>query len=215
MLATQYFVGTNVPHDFVEAARLLRLAAEQGNAIGQYSLGMLYATGKGVTQDFAEAASWNGKAADQGDKRAQKIQASLLAMAQKQRPSPPAQSTVQAQPQPTRSPRELSPAEKWKKNLLTVGMVAAVIVLLILTNGNVLLFALAAIPLLIVATLVWAAGGAVAESLWGCRVGAKEIAIGVCIVVVGLFVLGKGCANATQNAIPEDDDPASHGWNRL
>jgi uncharacterized protein len=41
-------------------------AAEQGNAIGQFSIGMTYWTGQGVPQDYAAAAIWFRKAAEQG-----------------------------------------------------------------------------------------------------------------------------------------------------
>ena len=50
-----------VPEDAAEAVRWYRLAAEQGNAITQSSLGLMYATGKGVT-----AYAWLNIAAAQG-----------------------------------------------------------------------------------------------------------------------------------------------------
>src|SRR5437870_3839854 len=40
-------------------------AADQGNALAQYGLGLAYAGGKGVPQDYTEAAKWFRKSADQ------------------------------------------------------------------------------------------------------------------------------------------------------
>ena len=48
-----------------------RHAAEQGEAIAQSNLGVMYATGRGVPQDDAEAVRWYRLAAEQGDARAQ------------------------------------------------------------------------------------------------------------------------------------------------
>ena len=53
--------------DYAEAAKLFRKAADQGNAGGQYCLGLMYANGQGVPQDYAEAVALYLKAADQGD----------------------------------------------------------------------------------------------------------------------------------------------------
>ena len=47
-----------------------RKAAEQGNAIAQYT-SAAYAQGRGVPQDYAQAVSWYRKAAEQGDADAQ------------------------------------------------------------------------------------------------------------------------------------------------
>jgi uncharacterized protein len=66
-----YFLGQGVPQDSAEAARWYRKAADQGDAISEYILGVLYDEGQGVTQDYAEAARWFRKAADQGDADAQ------------------------------------------------------------------------------------------------------------------------------------------------
>lgn len=54
-----------------EAARWFRKAAEQGNAEGQFYLGVMYARGRGVPHDFSQAAHWFQKAADQGHAGAQ------------------------------------------------------------------------------------------------------------------------------------------------
>ena len=53
-----YATGTGVPQDFTEAARWHRLAADQGDAAGQFNLGVMYATGTRVLQDYTEAARW-------------------------------------------------------------------------------------------------------------------------------------------------------------
>lgn len=49
-----------------DAARYFLLAANQGNADGQYGLGSLHAAGEGVAKDPAAARSWIEKAAAQG-----------------------------------------------------------------------------------------------------------------------------------------------------
>ena len=48
-----------------------RLAAEQGNAYGQFNLGVMYANGQGVVQDNAEAVKLYRLAAEQGYASAQ------------------------------------------------------------------------------------------------------------------------------------------------
>jgi len=55
----------------IESARWYRLAAEQGEAKAQYSLGAMYHDGKGVSQDYQEAIRWYRMAANQGDADAQ------------------------------------------------------------------------------------------------------------------------------------------------
>jgi TPR repeat protein len=47
-----------VPEDWVEAARWYRLAAEQGLADVQNSLGMIYFLGRGVPEDYVLAYMW-------------------------------------------------------------------------------------------------------------------------------------------------------------
>ena len=49
-----------------EAVTWFRMAAEQGNAIAQFNLGIKYLNGQGVPQDDAEAVRWFQQAADQG-----------------------------------------------------------------------------------------------------------------------------------------------------
>ena len=43
-----------------------RLAADQGFALAQYNLGIMYNKGEGVAQDYAEAVKWYRRAADKG-----------------------------------------------------------------------------------------------------------------------------------------------------
>ena len=66
-LADRYFTH----RDYSQAAKWFRMAAAQGNAIGQSQLGFLYAVGRGVKQDDVEAAKWERKAAEQGNVAAQ------------------------------------------------------------------------------------------------------------------------------------------------
>ena len=70
-LGLMYFNGQGVTRDYKEAARLLGLAAAQGNPRGQFVLGALYYDGVGVTQDYKEAARMYGLAAAQGNANAQ------------------------------------------------------------------------------------------------------------------------------------------------
>ena len=58
--------------DYSEAEHLLRPLAEQGIAIAQNNLGVMYGKGKGVPQDDAEAVRWYRMAAEQGLTEAQK-----------------------------------------------------------------------------------------------------------------------------------------------
>ena len=44
----------------------MRIAAEQGSAKAQHSLGYMYETGQGVPQDYKQAVIWYQKAAEQG-----------------------------------------------------------------------------------------------------------------------------------------------------
>lgn len=53
-----------------DLSQVIRLA-NQGDAIAQNSLGVMYAQGKGVRQDYQKAVEWYTKAANQGDAIAQ------------------------------------------------------------------------------------------------------------------------------------------------
>ncbi len=54
-----------------DAVEATRLAAEQGDAGAQYTLGVMYGNGRGVPRDQTEAVRWYRLAADQRDARAQ------------------------------------------------------------------------------------------------------------------------------------------------
>ena len=57
--------------DYATAMQLFRPLADQGNAIAQFNLGVMYQDGKGVPQDYVEAIKWYRRAADQGGAGAQ------------------------------------------------------------------------------------------------------------------------------------------------
>src|SRR5277367_6141684 len=59
--------------DYAKELQILRPLAEQGNAVAQLGLGVMYANGQGVPQDYAQAVVWYRKAAEQGDADAQTI----------------------------------------------------------------------------------------------------------------------------------------------
>ena len=52
--------------DYSEAYKWYKKAAEQGYAIAQFNVGVLYEKGEGVSQDYSEAYKWFNKAAAQG-----------------------------------------------------------------------------------------------------------------------------------------------------
>jgi len=52
--------------DYETALREFRPLAEQGHAVAQYNLGVVYDEGRGVPQDDAEAVKWYRIAAEQG-----------------------------------------------------------------------------------------------------------------------------------------------------
>ena len=81
-----YYEGQGVPHNYAEAIKLWKLAAEQGHeeavkwyrlsakqgdADGQCGLGEMYYGGEGVPQDYAEAIKLWKLAAEQGHEEAQ------------------------------------------------------------------------------------------------------------------------------------------------
>ena len=53
-----YLKGNGVEQSDAEAVKWYRLAADQGHAYAQYSLGRMYENGKGVEQSYEEAAKW-------------------------------------------------------------------------------------------------------------------------------------------------------------
>ena len=56
--------------DFDEAAKWLKLAAEQGYALAQYQLGLIYRTGHGVAIDQVQSYVWLNLAAAAGIQQA-------------------------------------------------------------------------------------------------------------------------------------------------
>ena len=80
-----YGEGHGVPQDFVEEARWYRMAAEQGFALAQFSLGVMYGKGEGVPQDYVAAHKWFNLSAEHGHQTASKsrrIFAELMTPAQ-------------------------------------------------------------------------------------------------------------------------------------
>ena len=68
--------------NYVEAARWFQRAGDQGIALAQFSLGMMYYEGKGVSQNYLEAARWLQRAANQGFGPAQAVVGAMYARAQ-------------------------------------------------------------------------------------------------------------------------------------
>ncbi len=66
-----YVYGRGIAKDEAEGVKWLRKSADQGNAGGQFWLGVAYYSGIGVAKDYAEAVRWYRKAADQGSAHAQ------------------------------------------------------------------------------------------------------------------------------------------------
>jgi S1-C subfamily serine protease len=67
-----YYNGAfGLPKDYSEAAKWFQLAADQGVAGAENSLGYLYEHGMGVAQNYATALDWYRKAADQQDSKAE------------------------------------------------------------------------------------------------------------------------------------------------
>lgn len=57
--------------DYAAALQEWQPLAEQGDALAQYHVGLLYHKGRGVPQDDVQARKWYGKAAAQGQAKAQ------------------------------------------------------------------------------------------------------------------------------------------------
>jgi TPR repeat protein len=71
-LGDLYYHGNFLyPQDYKEAAKWLRLAADQGQVLAQYLLGQCYRDGNGVQKDLTEALKWYRLAAEQGYANAQ------------------------------------------------------------------------------------------------------------------------------------------------
>ena len=60
----------DLPEDNAEAVKWYRKAAEQGVALGQHNLGLMYNLGEGVPQDDVQAYAWFNTAAAQGNELA-------------------------------------------------------------------------------------------------------------------------------------------------
>jgi hypothetical protein len=54
------------PHDYKEAVKWFRLAAEKGNRDAQHALGTMYENGQGVKPDYVLAYTWFKLAAHRG-----------------------------------------------------------------------------------------------------------------------------------------------------
>jgi TPR repeat protein len=63
--------GQSAPQDYQTALKWYTLAAEQGYAMAQFNLGVMYRTGQGVPQDYKTAVKWFTLAAEQGHAFAQ------------------------------------------------------------------------------------------------------------------------------------------------
>ncbi|MBI3675035.1 MAG: SEL1-like repeat protein [Proteobacteria bacterium] len=66
----EYLTGRGKPKSDEQAARWLVRAANEGNAVAQYRLGMLYRHGLGVEADPAQALRWYEASALQGNRKA-------------------------------------------------------------------------------------------------------------------------------------------------
>ena len=73
-----YATGRSVLKDNAEAVKWYRLAAEQGQADAQYTLGLSYGAGLGgVLEDFVLAHMWFNIAGANGNARARKLRNSI------------------------------------------------------------------------------------------------------------------------------------------
>ena len=66
MVGMMYANGEGTTQNHAEAAKWIRIAANQGLAIAQSLLGNLYVLGQGIAKDYTEAARWFRFAAEQG-----------------------------------------------------------------------------------------------------------------------------------------------------
>jgi TPR repeat protein len=71
-LGLLYYRGSrDVQRDDAMAAKWFRLAAERGDAVAQFNLGVMYGEGQGVPQDHAKSAKFYRLSAEQGNPQAQ------------------------------------------------------------------------------------------------------------------------------------------------
>jgi TPR repeat protein len=68
-----YFNGEGVPKDYQQALRWFRLAADQGEALAQTKIAIMYDDGQGVAHDIVQAYKWYSLAATNGDKPAAEL----------------------------------------------------------------------------------------------------------------------------------------------
>lgn len=73
-----YYTGNGVPQDYKKALQWFSKAAEQGEALAQYNLGLMYFNGFGVPQDYVQAYKWFNLSAAQGNEKARENRDSLL-----------------------------------------------------------------------------------------------------------------------------------------
>lgn len=65
-----YCLGIDVPQDYAEAMKWCKLAAMQGNSIGQNYVGLMHQKGFGTPINYSEAIKWYTKAVEQGNSSA-------------------------------------------------------------------------------------------------------------------------------------------------
>jgi len=70
-LGALYKAGIGCEKNVNEAARWLRVSADEGNAVAQCDLGLCYEKGEGVSRDLTEAVKYYRLSADQGNATAQ------------------------------------------------------------------------------------------------------------------------------------------------
>jgi TPR repeat protein len=102
-----------------EAARFYRLAAEQGDALAQYNLGLMYGNGEGVLQNQNEAINWYRKAAAQGQKDARQYLDGLniAQPAIQTGVAPTAQKAEQSLPEIRKAAEQGNAADQFKRGL--------------------------------------------------------------------------------------------------
>jgi TPR repeat protein len=62
-----YIYGVGVPQDPERGRQWLEKAADEGESMAQFNLGVIHEQGLDVSQDYGEAARWYRLAAEQGD----------------------------------------------------------------------------------------------------------------------------------------------------
>jgi TPR repeat protein len=66
-----YLQGVDeVPHDYAQAMKWFRKAAEKGDPDGEFSLGNMYQQGLGVPENLPEAIAWYQRASKDGQVQA-------------------------------------------------------------------------------------------------------------------------------------------------